>query len=410
MGCNQSTSRPEIEKDKFQSELGDVTIRCAYFSHRGHYPHVENKPNQDSFVITKNFTAIESDLFVGVFDGHGGTGHNCSQYVRDTLPDLLAQNIQRARDGGTNGKDLTEQQLEEIIKKAHEECNARMHTQEAFDDSASGTTSISAYLQGKLNKITVNNVGDSRAILGSLPIMQEEVKETATLPLVASALSKDHTPWRKDERERIEKCGGRILSMGQLEEEQSMRQLEEEHNKDTQKKKEEDPVASGGRGSRITFAFDATKKNKTPLKLAPWELLDHDLILGEEIDESGDPPRVWCEKDGGQFVLGAGFTRTMGDRTAEERVGLIAEPEVLVHELTPQDKVVFLASDGVFEFLTNQQVMDICAECPDPLEACEKIASKSRSLWMSKDAYVDDITMICIYVDSVVGSSLPSES
>ncbi len=71
-----------------------------------------------------------------------------------------------------------------------------------------------------------------------------------------------------------------------------------------------------------------------------------DKVLGEEIDEDGDPPRVWSPR--GDYP-GAAVTRSIGDELAEVEAGVIAEPEVFTRELTSNDKVVFLASDGVYE-------------------------------------------------------------
>ena len=44
-----------------------------------------------------------------------------------------------------------------------------------------------------------------------------------------------------------------------------------------------------------------------------------------------------------------------------------AEREILTKEITKGDEILVLVSDGVFEFLMNQRVIDICAECDDPL-------------------------------------------
>lgn len=51
-----------------------------------------------------------------------------------------------------------------------------------------------------------------------------------------------------------------------------------------------------------------------------------DVILGDEIDEGGDPPRVWCPD--GDYP-GVAFTRSFGDLYAKE-VGVHAEPEILI--------------------------------------------------------------------------------
>lgn len=51
-----------------------------------------------------------------------------------------------------------------------------------------------------------------------------------------------------------------------------------------------------------------------------------ELNLGEEIDEGGDPPRVWCAN--GPYP-GVAFTRSFGDLFAKT-VGVHAEPEILL--------------------------------------------------------------------------------
>jgi hypothetical protein len=142
-----------------------------------------------------------------------------------------------------------------------------MHAEKRFDDSLSGTTSISILFRGRT--MYVSNVGDSRAIVIS--------KSSEDDRLLATALSDDQTPYRKDERDRIKKYGARILSMDQIE------------------------------------GIEPVHEN--------WG----DLTLGEHIDEGGDPPRVWSPK--GDYP-GTAFTRSLGDLVAEE-CGVIAEPEIL---------------------------------------------------------------------------------
>lgn len=57
-----------------------------------------------------------------------------------------------------------------------------------------------------------------------------------------------------------------------------------------------------------------------------------------------------------------------------------------------------IASDGVFEFLTNQSVADMVAKYPDPLEACKEVVQESYDLWLQYEVRTDDITIICIYI------------
>ena len=55
---------------------------------------------------------------------------------------------------------------------------------------------------------------------------------------------------------------------------------------------------------------------------------------------------------------GTAFTRSIGDTVAEE-IGVTAVPEVLVMELRPRHPFFVIASDGVFEFLSSQDVVDM---------------------------------------------------
>lgn len=46
------------------------------------------------------------------------------------------------------------------------------------------------------------------------------------------------------------------------------------------------------------------------------------------------------------------YIRSMGDSMGRE-CGVIAEPEIIIHTLTDDDKMIVIASDGVWEFLSN---------------------------------------------------------
>ena len=55
---------------------------------------------------------------------------------------------------------------------------------------------------------------------------------------------------------------------------------------------------------------------------------------------------------------GTAFTRSIGDSLAET-IGVIAIPEVKTVQLTPNHLFFVVASDGIFEFLTSQTVVDM---------------------------------------------------
>jgi len=233
-----------------------------------------------------------------------------------------------------------------------------MHQDPNVDDSLSGTTAISAYVHGRRNRITICNVGDSRAVLGKATQPNGYGQRQA---LKAFPLSRDQTPYRKDERIRIRATGARILSLDQLEGLEPINDRDDDSNDD-----------------------------------------DGDIELGEELDEGGDPPRVWSPN--GDYP-GTAFTRSLGDAMAEE-LGVYAEPEMLTREIKPEDRVIIIASDGIFEFLTNQSVIDICAKFTDPLEACRAVVAESYELWLQYELRTDDITIICVFVEPILEPSV----
>ncbi|OQR90140.1 cGMP-dependent protein kinase [Achlya hypogyna] len=229
---------------------------------------------------------------------------------------------------------------------AHIDANSLIHSA-PFDDSMSGTTAISVLFDK--NEIHVSNVGDSRAI-----IAQEVAKDGEPVQLVAKPLSIDQTPFRKDERDRVKKTGARIMTVDQLE------------------------------------GYEPLHEN--------WG-----LTLGDEIDESGDPPRIWHPH--GDYP-GTAFTRSIGDQVSEE-LGVFAEPEIITKALGAHDKFLVVASDGVFEFLTSQAVVNIVKLYKDPLEACRAVVEEAYNRWLQFEVRTDDITCICIFLDDA-GSEAPA--
>lgn len=109
---------------------------------------------------------------------------------------------------------------------------------------------------------------------------------------------------------------------------------------------------------------------------------------GNEIDEGGDPPRIWSPL--GDYP-GTAFTRSIGDFFAES-LGVVADPEFTVQPIAANDKYIIIASDGVFEFLTNQMTADMISSHDDLLSVCRAVVETSYGLWLQYEYRTDDIT------------------
>ena len=64
--------------------------------------------------------------------------------------------------------------------------------------------------------------------------------------------------------------------------------------------------------------------------------------------------------------------------------GLISEPEITEHTPVPEDKAIIMGSDGIFEYMTNEEVAD-CVMMFHPTaqagKACEVLVGKAATRW-----------------------------
>ncbi len=84
------------------------------------------------------------------------------------------------------------------------------------------------------------------------------------------------------------------------------------------------------------------------------------------------------------------------------RAGVHAVPEIKQFELTPEDKIIVLASDGVWEFLDNQTVANIVfpfLATKNAEGAAEALVRASYKKWRAEENNIDDITCIIVFLD-----------
>ena len=127
--------------------------------------------------------------------------------------------------------------------------------------------------------------------------------------------------------------------------------------------------------------------------------------------ESGDaddfnPARLYEQK--GKPWLGPGLcvARCLGDLKAN-RCGLIPTPEICMHTAQRTDLFLILASDGVWEFIDNDEAVAIVGQFYDKglpaLDACRFLIAKAALCWRKFEGdYRDDITAIVVYLPDVV--------
>lgn len=110
------------------------------------------------------------------------------------------------------------------------------------------------------------------------------------------------------------------------------------------------------------------------------------------------PPRVYLK--GAQFP-GLAMSRSMGDDFAKG-LGVTSDPDLTTTHLSKDDQFLILASDGVWEFLTNLEAVQIVgefAEERDPGKGASALVREAQRRWTALDGgMVDDITAIVAYL------------
>lgn len=108
--------------------------------------------------------------------------------------------------------------------------------------------------------------------------------------------------------------------------------------------------------------------------------------------------RVWLKHED---IPGLAMSRSFGDAMAC-RVGVHAVPEVKTFELESEDKIIVLASDGVWEFLENSTVANIVFpffKQKNAEGAAEALVRAAFKRWKREENVIDDITCIIIFLD-----------
>lgn len=107
------------------------------------------------------------------------------------------------------------------------------------------------------------------------------------------------------------------------------------------------------------------------------------------------PPRVFLKA---MDIPGLAMSRSLGDEVSHS-VGVSAIPDITTRELLPTDKAIILASDGLWEFITNNEVVAMCAKRPHPKDAVDVMMKQSEEKWLKNEQVVDDTTIIVAYLD-----------
>ncbi|KAK9124645.1 hypothetical protein Sjap_014247 [Stephania japonica] len=124
------------------------------------------------------------------------------------------------------------------------------------------------------------------------------------------------------------------------------------------------------------------------------------------MEEEPDVYRLWLPDENSP---GLAMARAFGDFCLKD-FGLIPIPQVSYRKLSKDDEFVVLATDGVWDVLSNKDVIKIVASVKKRSTAAELVVRHAVRAWKCKypTSKIDDCAVVCLFLDSLTSPTRSS--
>ena len=191
------TAASEQALSTLGSAGGDDHATLTLIGYKG--GRMDDQVNQDRAFLISPYMGKSSRRIVGVFDGHGRGGEYVSDFTVTNLPEHLATKLSG---DDVDNKDENKATEEEKVKKVLFDAFVEMdRSARATPDHVTGGCTATVVLQLD-DKAYIANAGDSRSFIATY---SKSTKETKVV-----YVSREDKPHLPEERQRVEKMGGRV--------------------------------------------------------------------------------------------------------------------------------------------------------------------------------------------------------
>ena len=358
------------ECDLVNVKLNNYVKSYSILSQKGNHKIIGTEledVNQDVVFLINNFLLIKNLYLFGVCDGHGIQGHYISAYAKDIIPSYLNY-IEIDNYISKKNKSL-DSLLSSLYNKSENSSVKDIHIIKYFYDKFQINPCDFSFVKNRFNEISKNikesfTKTDNDLIKAKHPFDTEKSGSTVCLSLlfnknlICANLGDSRT----------------ILCSCSDKNEWKASQLTKDH-KPTDKEEHKRIINSGGTVSRM-------------------------LNLDKNDEEVG-PYRVWGKTQ--EKGPGLAMSRSIGDGMAK-KLGVLGEPDIYEYNLNENDKFVICATDGVWEYLSNEEVMNIVKESylnGDKAEdACELLVKSATNIWKKENTKtIDDISCAILFLN-----------
>ncbi|CAH8330538.1 unnamed protein product [Eruca vesicaria subsp. sativa] len=320
--------------------------------------------NQDAMLVFENFCSRDDTVFCGVFDGHGPFGHMVAKKVRDTLPSKLSTQLKLASESEQSG--LVDEKGVQIKCTEEEEAVTTMD-EHWCELNPNGEQLPEMYLPLK------------QALLKSCQQIDKELKMHPTIDCFCSGTT-SVTLIKQ----------GEDLVVGNIGDSRAVLATRDQDN------------------ALVAVQLTIDLKPDLPSESARIQKCKGRVFA---LQDEPEVARVWLPDSNSP---GLAMARAFGDFCLKD-YGLISVPDINYRRLTEADEFIILASDGVWDVLSNKEAVDVVASAPSRSTAARALVDTAVRSWRIKypTSKNDDCTVVCLFLQdssNVVKDSHKEES
>ncbi|CAM0152186.1 unnamed protein product [Urochloa decumbens] len=307
--------------------------------------------NQDAMTVCQDFAGQKGHIFCGVFDGHGPLGREVARHVRDTLPMKLSSALKAKTE-----EDLSTDALMKLRAEEDPSSNTDLDSSDkSVCTSLSDDTSDEKHLLSTWRNVLVKTFEQ----------MDEELRQHSGIDCICSGTTAV-TAVRQGDHLFIANLGD----------------------------------------SRAVLCTRDSKDRLIPVQLTtdlkpdlPGELARILNCKGRvfAMDDEPDVARMWLPE---QDAPGLAMARAFGDLCLKNH-GLICTPEVYYRKISEKDEFLVLATDGIWDVLSNKEVVKMVCSAKDPSKAARQLIERAVRAWRRKypTSMVDDCAAVCLFLN-----------
>ncbi|KAJ6836925.1 putative protein phosphatase 2C 33 [Iris pallida] len=308
--------------------------------------------NQDAMIVWENFCSRRDTVFCGVFDGHGPFGHMVSRRVRDSLPVKLSAQWE--------------------VNNGSEDCKTNsIRTVGSMNSEDSSSLYLEEESRGSIDFEETEKHPDTfmalkQSFLKAFKVMDKELRMHPNIDCFCSGTTAV-TLVKQGQDLVIGNIGDSRAILGTRDQDDSL----------------------------IAVQLTVDLKPNLPREAERIRRCKGRVFA---LHDEPEVARVWLPNNDSP---GLAMARAFGDFCLK-KFGLISVPDISYRHITERDEFIVLATDGVWDVLSNEEVVAIVASAPTRSYAARSLVESAVRSWRLKypTSKIDDCAVVCLFLKS----------